>query len=104
MVDVLVKLTTPFAGKQPPEGMVKFGAALALTRIVLDIESVHPALVVYLYQMVWVPIPAVTGLKLPAASVPGPTYTPEPGTPLVILAVATETGAGTLIHTAGRAG
>ena len=43
--------------------------------------------------MVCVPIPASDGVKFPAASVPGPEYTPVPVTPLVTLAVAMETGA-----------
>ena len=104
MVEVFVKLTCPFGGRQRPEGMVKSAFGLARTSMVREMESVQPALVVYLYQMVCVPVPAATGLKFPAASVPGPTYTPEPGTPLVTLAVATETAAVVLIHTAGNAG
>ena len=104
MVEVLVKLTWPLGGRHKPEGMVKSAFGFARTRMVREMESVQPALVVYLYQMVCVPVPAVTGLKLPAASVPGPTYMPEPGTPLVTLAVATETGPAALIQTAGNAG
>ena len=44
------------------------------------------------------------GVKLPAAVVPGPLYTPVPGTPLVTVAVATETGVITLAQTGVRAG
>ena len=92
IVVLLVNDTRPVVGKQVGLVNVKLALGFALTSIVLVTESLHPPAVVNTYLMVCVPIPASDGVKFPAASVPGPEYTPVPVTPLVTLAVAMETG------------
>ena len=52
--------------------------------------------------MVCVPAPAADGVKPPAAVVPGPLYTPVPGTPLATDAAATLTEELILPQTAGN--
>ena len=89
MVDWLVMLATWF--RQISLLTVNAAVGLGLTRMVLDSESLHPPAVVNLYHMVCNPGPASDGVKLPAASVPGPLYIPVPVTPLVTVPVATET-------------
>ena len=72
MVLLLAKVTSPVVGKQVGLVNVNLALGLALTAMVCVTESLQPPVVVNTYLMVCVPKPANDGVKLPAASVPGP--------------------------------
>ena len=104
MVLLLANVTRPVVGKQVGLVNVNLAIGLARTNMVCVTESLQPPAVVNTYLMVCVPKPASEGVKFPAASVPGPEYTPVPVTPFVTDAVAMENAVVSFWHLLVKAG
>jgi hypothetical protein len=62
--------------------LLKLAVVTAFTVWLVVVESLQLLLLVYTYFMVWLPAPAVAGLKLPLLT-PVPLYTPPVGAPLL---------------------